>query len=335
MAVTSIGDLAHSLVLRTRGAALKRRQDILTAELASGQVSDPAARLGGDLARLTDIDRTLRRLDGFAVTTGEAALFAAAAQAGLERMQDSSTDLATALIQIGPTGLAASRNQAIGQARDELATVIGALNTRAAGRSLFAGTATDTTPLASSDAILSGLRDAVAGAASVTDIVQAATDWFDDPSGFRATIYSGSDDPLAPMPIGNGEAISLSLRADDPAFRAVLRDTALAALAAEPALGLDEDGQSALLRGAGERLLGQQETLTDLRADLGHAEARIEEAIARNSAARTGLEYARGELLSADPYETATRLQEVQMQLESLYSVTVRSANLSLVKFLK
>ena len=70
-------------------------------------------------------------------------------------------------------------------------------------------------------------------------------------------------------------------------------------------------------------------------ARVGVAEARIEQAATRNNAARTSLEYSRNKLIAADPYETAAQLQTVQFQLESLYSVTVRNANLSLVNFLR
>ncbi|WP_171097850.1 transglycosylase SLT domain-containing protein [Ruegeria sp. HKCCD7255] len=69
-------------------------------------------------------------------------------------------------------------------------------------------------------------------------------------------------------------------------------------------------------------------------AQLGAAEARIEQAATRNAAAMTSIEFARNQLIAADPYETATQLQTVQFQLESHYSVTVRNAGLSLVNFL-
>jgi flagellar hook-associated protein 3 FlgL len=44
--------------------------------------------------------------------------------------------------------------------------------------------------------------------------------------------------------------------------------------------------------------------------------------------------FAKTGLLEIDPFEAATKLEEVQFQLQSLYSVTVRMSQLSLVKFL-
>jgi flagellar hook-associated protein 3 FlgL len=113
-----------------------------------------------------------------------------------------------------------------------------------------------------------------------------------------------------------------------------MREAALAALATDPSRGLDDQTQRELIEASGQGLQSIEVELTGLRADLGFAEARIEESMARNASSRTSLEYARASLLEADPFETATRLDEVQFQLESLYAVTVRTSGLNLVNFL-
>jgi flagellar hook-associated protein 3 FlgL len=335
MSVTSIGDMAQSLILRTRGAALKSSMITLSNELSTGQTSDVAARLGGDYAYLTDIDRNLSRLGGYAVVANEASVFAGAAQLGLERMQEVAARLGTDFLTINPAYLEVVRLNIGQQARNGLDSIIGALNGSAGGRSLFAGTATDTSPLASSGTLVAALKGEVAGMTLTSQILQAVDDWFADPGGFKATMYAGSDQPLAPIQVGANEQVTMSLRADDPGFRSVLRNAAVAVLATDPDLGLDVDVQNALLKVAGEGLLNDDLGLTGLRADLGFAQSRIEVASSRTAAARTSLEFARNELLGADPYETASRLEEVQFQLESLYAVTVRTSRLTLLSFLK
>lgn len=55
----------------------------------------------------------------------------------------------------------------------------------------------------------------------------------------------------------------------------------------------------------------------------------------RLSAQRTSLEIAQNELSSADPYDTVMRLEETQFRLESLYTITARLSELSLVGFLR
>jgi len=322
------------LMLRTQSSALKATIITLTEELASGQTNDVAARLGGDYSYLLDIDHNLSRLSGYAVAASEASLFTSAAQLGLGRMQEVAATLGADLLTINPSYIETVRLHTGQQARTGLDTILAALNGSVGGRSLFAGTATDVSPMASADTLITALQAEVAGLTLTSQILAAVDNWFDDPGGFKTTMYSGSDQALAPIQVGANEQVTLSLQADNPEFRSILRNAALAVLATDPGLGLDVDAQNALLHIAGEGLLNDDRGLTGLRADMGYAQARIEEASSRTAAARTSLEYARNELLAADPFETATRLEEVQFQLESLYAVTVRTARLTLLSFL-
>lgn len=335
MILTSIGDMAQNLMTRTRVAALKSTMIALTEELATGQASDVAARLGGDYSYLSDIDHNLSRLGGYGIASTEAALFSKAAQLGLERMQDVAGTLGADLLTINPTAIEAVRLHTSEQARIGLDTIVAALNGSAGGRSLFAGTATDTSPMGSTDTLITALKSEVSGLVTSSDVLLAIDAWFADPAGFKATMYSGSDQPLAPIQIGLNQQVNLPLRADDPSFRSVLRNAAVAVLATDPDLGLDVAAQNHLLQVAGQGLLNDDQGLIGLRANLGFAQAQIEEASSRNGAARTGFEFARNELLQIDPFETATRLEEVQFQLESLYAVTVRSSRLTLLSFLR
>lgn len=335
MNITSIGDLAQNLMLRTRNAQLKSTIAVLTQELSTGQTSDLSGRMGSDLSHLTDIEHNLTRLDGYAIATSEATAFAQSAQLNLERMHDAIGMVSTALVTVGQESTAFGISHASTQARDGLDAVIESLNGKIAGRSLFGGTASDRAPLLSSQVLIDSLHVALDGLTTVADIEQATNAWFDDPAGFQTVMYSGSSEPLAPFEIAAGERVSIPLRAEDPVFRDVLRQLAIAAIADDPALSLDAATKSELLQRAGVSLLNGQNTITEVRADLGFAEARIEETATRNSAAISSLQYARNELLKVDPYETATRLEEVQFQLESLYSVTVRSSRLSLLAYLK
>ena len=335
MNMTSIGDMAHSLMLRTRSSALKASMIALTEELSAGQTIDAATRLGGDYSYLSDIDHNLSRLSGYAMAAREASLFTSAAQLGLGRMQEVATTLGADLLTINPTYIETARLHTGQQARSGLDTILAALNGSAGGRSLFAGTATDASPMASTDTLITALKAEVSGMTLTSQILTAVDNWFAEPAGFKATMYSGSDQPLTPIQIGANEQVTLSLQADDPQFGSILRNAAIAVLATDPGLGLDVDAQNVMLRVAGEGLLNNDHGLTGLRADMGYAEARIEEASSRTAAARNSLEYARNELLAADPFETASRLEEVQFQLESLYAVTVRTSRLTLLSFLK
>ncbi|SDX69036.1 flagellar hook-associated protein 3 FlgL [Ruegeria halocynthiae] len=335
MTLNSIGDLARGLTLRSRSTEIKSQIETLSYEMSTGQVQDISGRLGGDYSHLLDLDRSIERLDAFSIATAEARLFTDAMQLSLTTFGDSVAELSASLLSFETANQTVTHEQASVQARNELDTMISALNTRTGGRSLYSGTSTDISPLASAETLLSALQAELTGLTTATDIRQAAEDWFNDPTGFDAVIYHGNATALAPMQVSENERINLPITATDPTLKAAMRDAAVAALASDDALNWAPVLRTALFTELGVDLANAQDATVNLRAEVGAAEARVEHAATRNAAAKTSAEHARNELIAADPYETAARLQTIQFQLESLYSVTVRNANLSLVNFLR
>lgn len=334
MTVTSLGDLSQSLMLRGRAGDLKLRIAQLTEELSTGQTADIAGRLGGDYSYLTDIGRNLARLDSYGLAISEATGFADATQRNLERVQTLIGDLGPSLLSAATIATPGVMDGLSNRAAQDLDQAFAALNATIAGRSLFAGMATGSPALADAEDLLTTLRTELAGLADADAVLSAAAAWFDDPGGFRSAIYQGTTENLAPALVGPDETIAFAQRADDPALRASLRDLAVAALANDPALGLDRTSRVELFSRLGNQMLTSTDGLIALRADLGHAEQRLEEARTRTATAQHGFAQARGNLISADPFETATRLEEAQGQLEALYAVTVRSSRLTLMSFL-
>lgn len=330
-----LGDLAQTFLLQRRGAAIKADMARLTEELASGQVSDTKSVLAGNVAYLSDIESDLRGLSAYKVAGTEAAQFASSVQSALERMDFGVGELSTSLLAVGASANGTVLDKMSADAENEFRSLVSVLNTSSAGRSIFAGAATDQSALSSADAILADLRAAIVGNTTVADIETAVDQWFDDPAGFRASAYTGSDASLAPLQLAEDEQVSLDLKADSQVFRDLLKGVALAAVAADGGLGLSAGNQRELLVTAGIGLLEAKEVLTATQSSVGSAEARIDTIAARNAARDTSLQLARGALLQADPYETATQLEAVQFQLQSLYTITARTSDLSLVNFIR
>ena len=335
MKLTAIGDLARNMVTRTRSAEIRNQIDTLTYEMSSGRVQNLSGHLGGDYSQILGLDQSLARLDAFKIATSEARLFTDAMQLSLGKFNESISGISASLLSFGTSNQTVTHDQASVEARNALDTMMSALNTRAGGRSLFSGTATDVSPLPSSDTLLSALRTELTGLSTASDIRQAAEDWFNDPTGFEAVIYGGSNTALAPMQISENERINLPVTANNPEFRNALRDVAVAALASDQTLNLSPDVKTSLFRQLGVDLVNREAGIVKLRAQVGAAEARIEQAATRDAATRTSLEFSRNQLIAVDPADTATRLTAVQFQLESLYTVMVRNSNLSLVNYLR
>lgn len=334
MTITSLGDLSQSYAMKSRNGALKADIQRLTFELSSGRVADVRKAVGGSSAYVNDLERNLKKLDGFDLAAREASQFAAGAQSALARIGDLSNEFRDTLIANQGAALSANSDSILTQAKDTLDDLISAMNTSVSGRSIFAGTATDASPIVPADDLLAALSSAVSGAGNVDDMLTAAQLWFDDPAGYGTVGYLGSTDNLAQFSLSDDEGASFDLRGDDPALKAVLLNFAMIALADDPALGLSVTEQNELLKKSTPGLLAASGPIIDLQAKIGFSENRIETTTVRNSAERTALEIAKNDLLGVNPFETATELEQVQFQLQSLYAITSRMSQLSLVNFL-
>ncbi len=335
MTMTAIGDLARSFVLRNQNAVLKGELNTLTAEIGSGRTQNVAKHLGGDYSYLSDIERSLRVVRGYGIAASEATQFTDAMQTVLGTIQDTTSALSADLLAAGSVALPAVRDSVALTAQGRLGSIVSAFNTSVAGRGLFSGIATDRPALASADTILAQLRPVIAGLTDPAEYLAAIDAWFAPGAGFDTAGYLGATTSLAPFRVGSDSAVDLDLRADDPRLRAVLADVSAAALSTDPVSSLDDTDVASVQRRLGERIRTTNDAVTGLRADLGYAQSRLEEATSRLSAERTALDYARGSLLGVDPYESATRLEETEFRLESLYAVTARLSRLSLMDYLR
>lgn len=336
MAITSLGDLAQSAMLRRHNVELRQAVTRHAQEVTTGVASDIAQHLQGDFAYLADIERSLGTVQGYRSAAIEAGLFTAGMQTALGLVQEASSSLAHTLLAQFGNGLDPVQSVVAQASRDGFERSVSALNAQAAGRSLFSGTATGSTSLTTADTIMAQLRTAIGTETSAVGIEAIVEDWFALGTGdFHSLAYQGSTSSLAPFRLGASGQIDLDLRADTPLLRDHLKFNALAVLAADPQLVLSSDTRENLQRRAGEGLLGLQDGLTELRADLGFAESRIEESRIRLESEKSALELARNTLISIDPYDSATALERTQSQLESLYTVTARLSRLSLADFLR
>lgn len=331
----TIGDLAQSFALRRQGVDLRQQLDRLGLELSSGRAADLGRHLSGNFLPLADIEHELVLLAGHRTAAREAATDTEVMQAALARVQSATTDLAAQAITLGTAGTTRQVSDVANSAVQALGSLIGALNTEVAGRSLFSGAQTDTSPLAPAETLLSEVRGALIGATSAAEVQSRLDVFFDSPSGgFLASIYQGGHSEVATYRLGSGESVALDIRADDTGLREALKQVALIAVSDDAGLSLPLGDRIALASGAGVALLAHQDVLTAMRASLGQAENRIAQSTVRIATEITSFEIARAELISVDAFKTAVDLEQVQIQLESLYTVTARASRLSLLNFL-
>jgi flagellar hook-associated protein 3 FlgL len=336
MALTSIGDLATAFVSRQQNLQIRLQLNTLTRELSSGVAADMPAHLGGDGTRLSGIDRQLSLTSGYADATSALGQRLATMQTVLGTVEERRLILSEQLMRITPASSLAQMQSAGDASGQTFADIVGSLNMRFGGKSLFAGSATDQPALADAQTMLADLRLALAGAVTATDVTTIVDDWFDHPAGGFATAgYLGDTGPALQRSIDSRLNVTISARADQQVIRDLLKASAIGALATDPALALPVSTASTLIHDATVRLLSVAEPLTDLRADLGFSEERVAAASTRHAAQLSAFGIMRNDMTQVDPYATASALQEVQAQLETHYTLTARLSNLSLVGYLR
>ncbi|TCP61171.1 flagellar hook-associated protein 3 FlgL [Rhodovulum bhavnagarense] len=336
MEMSSIGDLSRGLMMRRQQSALKTEISALSAALATGQKQDLRSDLRGDFGPLAAMNQRLGVLDAYDHAVGEAAAFFGTVQAALGALGDGAQEVGRALAASGGSLTPSTLDIHADQANSLFDQAVGWLNTQVAGRSLFAGAATDGPALEPAADIRAALAAEVAGLTTAGDIRDAVRGWFHTPGGgFETLAYRGSPQPAGPLVLALGEKVEQPVLASDPALRELLCGLALASFVGEDGgLGLGAGERSALAGMAGNTVLDAAQGVILLGASVGMGEALIESIGAANAAERVSLQAARNRLTAADPYETATALEQAQTRLETLYAITARLSRLSLADYL-
>lgn len=334
MTMTSLGDLARSLMLQRHTAAANTRLTRLTQEVAAGRHADQAAASRGDLGPLAAIDTTLARIGGWKVAAASLSSRLETMQISLGALDGIAASLSRTLVTAGSGAQSDQVDLAARDAAEYLGAAIGVLNARSGDQSVFAGTRTDGAALAGAEALLDMLMPVVAGASNAQQVQAAVQAWFDDPAGFEAQAYRGGP-AQPPVAVGPGQSAAPGVTATDPALKSLLAGLATAALMDRGILADAPVERRELAKLSGEALLSNAAGRTMLAARVGITQGRLAQAQARNGAEETALGIARSGLTAADPYATATGLEAARTQLETLYTLTARLSGLSLLGVLR
>ncbi len=334
MSVTSVGDMTQQFLSMRAGGTIKSDLARLANSLSSGRVADIPRHLNGETARFTGITHKLAQLEGFRLVGRETSQMLDGIQSIVGRVDTVRSQLAGQVLLVSDSSTMAQVDEAARLAVGAFETMVSALNTRVADRALMSGREVETTSLIPAQTILADLRTAIGTDRTATGISAIVSAWFDDPAGgFVMTAYQGDAGDDIQRQVSEDRRIDVSARADDPAIRQTLMAVALAAVTADLP-GLGGEAKMRLVQESGSELFGAASQIVAMQARIGSAQAVLAETQAEMSAQETGLKMASNDLVSADPFDTATRLQSVQLQLETHYSVVGRLSQLSLLRFI-
>lgn len=335
MPIQNVGDMSQHFQSLRQVGEVKTTLNRLSNELATQRKSDVTASLGGATARLETYEREINRLTSYAGAAEKVGQRLAFMQTTLTGVEDVRSAATSQFLGITTGSRDADVQSAAETGASAFSSFVTAFNQRLGDFALFSGAATDQQPLASADDMMADIKASVVSLDSAEDILAAVDTWFDDPMGGFATMgYLGDTGTPLKQSIGTGGTIEINARADNASTVGLLKSAAVAALADGAVSGLTKTDQAKLIAEAGQMMLNAGDSLTATRASIGANEAKVAEAGVTLSAQITAFQIDRNVLTVADPFETATRLQDVQLQLEMQYTVTARLSQLSLVNFL-
>lgn len=334
MPFNSIGDLASSMMLSQSNLQAKRTMLRLSQELTTGVTSDVGATLRNDYSQQMGWERSIQSSQVREKTLSEALTRVQAKQTVLGTISESTSSLANEMSLALTVGTTPGLDAASTHAASALEQALARLNTQTAGRTLFAGSQTDGRAMGTPDAVMASVKAAVSGAVTVSDITSAVQNWMDDPAGYDAVAYLGSDEDAGVVRLSADRTVVDRARADDPAIKAAIQHLILASLATDETLALSHESKASVLQQSSDGLRAAEGQITSLHASLGYLEREITDGIVQAGAEISTAELLRSETLGIDQYETASKLQEAELQLEKIYMLTARSARMSLLEYL-
>lgn len=328
-------------------------------EASTGLREDVHRSLGRSAAsQATELHASLQRVEGFITSNqmladrmGTTATALGAIRASAQEVLDlAAPNKDSAVLTAGALQAAA---------KAALQEIMPMANTTYSGIALFAGVDSGETPLAAWDKVndATGLApqdviDAIvaggpASAADATAKADALKDIFGsadpaDPRRFEATFFrgtplkdaGGNDNPRVSARIDDEAKMTHGVQANDPAFTETLRGLAMIA-STDVSKITDPDAYKAWMNSAVDALSGGVGKMLTAESRLG-AQQNTLERMMQNQQSRVDLYNSRIlDIEGVDPYEAATRVTNLQNQLEASYAVTARLSKLSYLNFMR
>lgn len=329
-----IGDLATSVQARRQNSSLKTELNRLTTELSSGRTSDVSMAVKGQLAPLASIERSLKLNSAFSDVASNAALKLNIVENTLRNIGSGLDGLAASML--GAANAGAVQNEAIiSSAAGLFEATISNLSVQVAGDYVFSGVAAHQAPLVPAQEILDELAIVTNGAGTAIDFYDRVSNWFNSPGGFEAFAYLGGNSPSSKVKISSTDSFSFEVTAKFEEIREILTGLASISLLEGDIFSGSNDEKLELSKITAEGLLPASDRLISLQAGIGEEQERISLAQIQNQSESFYLATSQNELLQVDLFETASRLESVQTQLEGFYLIMAKTARLNLAEYLR
>ncbi len=335
MVPQGLGDMAQQLMLRRNGSALSGDIKRLSSELSTGRVVDQGKRVQGDFSVVSHLTKMIRTSETAKANAEFSKIFLGAQQSALEIITRHTISHMTDYATFDQNPMPQAAKLLARSMNESFTDTIGALNTSFAGRSIFAGVDGDRPAVADAEAILQELVSIIPANADAAAVGQIIDDWFAVGGGFDNPGFSRGAITPQPLELLPGQTVAHDVTGRDPALRTTLAAFAKGAIVEAGVLAADPDQEIALLRPVFTMMKSAGDGLIQLSAKIGLQEARAARISSEAEAQNAASTIAKAEMLEADPYDTATKLEAAMAQLDRIYMLTARLSRLSLTEYLR
>ncbi|MBB4567304.1 flagellar hook-associated family protein [Rhizobium leucaenae] len=322
-------------------------------EATTGVYADIGVALGSNTALSVNLTREVTRIDSLLSSNSIADQRMSSSQTALSDMSSQSQKLMDQLVALrGNTdGSSVSLTQQTASAT--LSSFLSDANTMVNGEYLFAGTNTDVQPMtdntaAATSAIQSALNDYVSanGIPSISDMTgdqmkdfittqvepMFTSDSASAPDNWAS--WSAASDQNMSSRISNSEVIDSSTNANEPGMRYLALATTVVNSLMDSTLNLSQDALNAVNDQATSYTRQAIDGINDQSSQLGLSQSRLSDANTSLNAQKDIINTNIGDLTGVDPYEASTKVNSLETQLETAYTIVSKIQQLSLVNYL-
>lgn len=356
--VGRVSSLQFNLFSRSHVAKATTALQRTGQELSTGRKADIFADLGSRAA--TAINLRAREENTQAYMTANKVLDSKleAMLTSVDGVRDTAQSvLQNALINASRpvTGASALKSEA----RAALESVISGLNISYNGDHLFAGTRSDRPPMTRWSEVNSAtgyspeevLQDIVGSGPTTAAEAQAMMDAIDDifasantvdpDRNFESTFFngtpaldaSGQPSNRVSARINTGQELEYGVQGNDTAFRDIIKGLAML-VATDVSEISDEAAYAAWMEGVTQALSAGVQGALGASARIGFGQQVVETTQIRLTDLSLVQRTQIGDYENVDPYEAATRLTDLETQLQASYNVSARLSQLTILKFL-
>lgn len=340
----------QSISSSMRQSVLRMQSELAASvtEATTGNHADIALTLGARTGLTVSLQAESSMLQTLTDTNQSVSTRLRTTQNILSGLQASAQDLLNALLQANGSVSNANTVQAAGES--DLKALVASLNSTLDGNHIFAGTNTSAQPMTDYYGTSAANKLAVDNAffaafgmpqtsASASTISGANMQNFLDnqfAALFQATNWSADWSSASGQTLTNriseSRTVATSVSANNTAFQELAQAyTMLADLGVE---NLNSSAYQAVIYSAQSLLTSAISRLVDVQASVGVVQSDVDSATDQMSLQMNILSTQIGNLESVNTYEVATRVTDLQTQIESSYALTSQLQQLSLVKYL-